>query len=625
MDNQKDIEFILGVIGGEPSESIAATMNALAAAEDLPELGAVSFSPFIPEDLDRAEEMFRALTDHADELRAAGNEHDQVVQSVIVLATKNAMTSGNPDMVRFALQLFLTHDSSGRTVRIPSLLRRMNLATPPDLAAGIEGAPSVGGSTTSTDEDKVNWFREDPLANEHHEHWHLVYRSRPQFSPLKERHGELFFYMHQQMLARYDAERMAAGIGRVVPFSNYTDDITVGYDAGDLIISGQQYKPRPANVAWQNMRDFSVADSIINRNIISQDIGSGTLTNAQGQAVPLSGREGSDIIGDAVEPTIKNINAQRYGWHHGMGHVFTAQINSQGPQDFGVMYHTSTAIRDPFFWRWHKNVDTFNEDYQNSQPSHDFSDAPEGISFDGSTPLAQDSITILNETSETDRLFTELREGVFRFTNGSAYNYNHIWHEPFSYQFSLKNSSVTTSKVTLRLFICPRTDGLPLEADPQLNDRSLWIEMDKFVIELNAQSQESFSRADVDSSVIRRPAINPADVTDISPTAGAPDDFLCECGWPYHMLLPGGKDSGMNFALFVIATDWEEDQVDEPGTCGSMSFCGAVDRYPDKRPMGYPFDRPLEGSLVEIATQNPNMALREITIQKRRSTEVIQP
>jgi len=462
MNNQKDIEFILGVIGSEPSEDTAATMNALAAAGDLPEPGDVSFSPFIPEDLDRAEEMFRALSSHADGLRESGQDHDKVVQSVIALATEKAMTSGDPDMVRFALQLFLTHDSSGRTVRIPSLLRRMNLATPPDLAAGIDGAPSVGGSTTSTDEDKVNWFREDPLANEHHEHWHLVYRSRPKFSPLKERHGELFFYMHQQMLARYDAERMAAGIGRVVPFNTYTDPITVGYDAGDLIISGQQYKARPANVAWQGMPNLSVGDAISNRNVLNQDIGSGVFINSQGQTIALSGHQGSDIIGDAVEPTINNVNAQRYGWHHGMGHVFTALIDSQGPRDFGVMYHTSTAIRDPLFWRWHKNVDTFNENYQDSQPSHDFSDAPSGVAFDGSNPMAQDSIKLLNETSQTDQLFTELREGVFRFTNGSAFNYNHIWHEPFSYQFSLENSSNAASKVTLRVFMCPRIGVRPL-------------------------------------------------------------------------------------------------------------------------------------------------------------------
>ena len=37
----------------------------------------------------------------------------------------------------------------------------------------------------------------------------------------KDRQGELFYYMHHQMLARYDAERMAVGLSRVEPYINW--------------------------------------------------------------------------------------------------------------------------------------------------------------------------------------------------------------------------------------------------------------------------------------------------------------------------------------------------------------------------------------------------------------------
>ena len=37
----------------------------------------------------------------------------------------------------------------------------------------------------------------------------------------KDRQGELFYYMHQQMLARYDTERLAVGLMRVEPYSNW--------------------------------------------------------------------------------------------------------------------------------------------------------------------------------------------------------------------------------------------------------------------------------------------------------------------------------------------------------------------------------------------------------------------
>ena len=53
------------------------------------------------------------------------------------------------------------------------------------------------------EEHKVAYFREDLGINLHHWHWHLVY---PFDAPMeivnKDRRGELFFYMHQQVIAR---------------------------------------------------------------------------------------------------------------------------------------------------------------------------------------------------------------------------------------------------------------------------------------------------------------------------------------------------------------------------------------------------------------------------------------
>lgn len=62
-------------------------------------------------------------------------------------------------------------------------------------------------------EHRVAYFREDLGINLHHWHWHLVYPgSNPSEKNCKElqihnvvskdRRGELFYYMHQQILAR---------------------------------------------------------------------------------------------------------------------------------------------------------------------------------------------------------------------------------------------------------------------------------------------------------------------------------------------------------------------------------------------------------------------------------------
>ena len=44
--------------------------------------------------------------------------------------------------------------------------------------------------------------------NSHHSHWHTVAWRAP---------GDLFAFMHQQMLNRYSAERLSAGLGLAAP------------------------------------------------------------------------------------------------------------------------------------------------------------------------------------------------------------------------------------------------------------------------------------------------------------------------------------------------------------------------------------------------------------------------
>lgn len=52
-------------------------------------------------------------------------------------------------------------------------------------------------------EHRVAYFREDLGINLHHWHWHLVYPFDADVNIVnKDRRGELFYYMHQQIIAR---------------------------------------------------------------------------------------------------------------------------------------------------------------------------------------------------------------------------------------------------------------------------------------------------------------------------------------------------------------------------------------------------------------------------------------
>jgi len=67
-------------------------------------------------------------------------------------------------------------------------------------------------------ESRIDWWREDPYLNESHQHSHSIFVPNgiadanfpnKNFSYTKDRQGEIFIWSHKQMLARYDAERVA--------------------------------------------------------------------------------------------------------------------------------------------------------------------------------------------------------------------------------------------------------------------------------------------------------------------------------------------------------------------------------------------------------------------------------
>lgn len=119
------------------------------------------------------------------------------------------------------------------------------------------------------------------------------------------------------------------------------------------------------------------------------------------------------------------------------------------------------------------------------------------------------------------------------------------------------------------------------------------------------------------------------------------------CGWPQHMLLPKGSADGYPFRIFVMISDYNIDKVIKSlisleiryffekkpfhfyskveqsppnGVCNdNYVLCGLRNRkYPDKRSMGYPFDRPASQDVMlfeDFTTGQDNMISKKITIR----------
>jgi len=574
----------------------------------------------------------------AERFMSIANEQPGLAGLEAVLdAAEEAATDRSAELVKHALMVFITHHPQGRALPIPPLDQRAPERVVPSHPADDEGLLGALG-----EEAKLDYYREDTAVNDHHERWHIVYPGSGHPDPanpaqriMKDRQGELFWYMHQQMLARYDTERLALGLPAVQPFESYRDPIAEGYDANVALFSD-----RPANQRLTDLPQYNymIADHETVRTRLMRAVQQGFFERSDGSKVPIT----APLLGSTIEATDGSVDSAVYGQLHNMGHVLIAAVPD--PETMGMMSLTSTAVRDPVFFRWHRHVDDVFVEWQESLGAQDIlAEAPPvrlRRALDGSRAAhASPDILLCSErtlpkladrefkgqefgeatfggaawnapltsiTTLTNELQTSLRSQTLRMPNGSTETKPYLDHEEFCYFIRMENTGAGKRKVTVRIF---------LAAEEVADNRRMWIEMDKFTHELAGRQRSVVYRPARLSAVVRKPARRPTDPKPRRP-GPAQDAEYCDCGWPYHLLLPRGTPAGMACRLCVVLTSFESDLVGADKKCGSMSFCGAKDaKYPDRRPMGYPFDRPFAGSMEAMIANADHIATRALTIR----------
>jgi tyrosinase len=143
----------------------------------------------------------------------------------------------NPYLFQYAFSVVIAHRADTKDLNIPSFLETMpdqfiDPKVVPELAVRAANfdpnlnepfkVPRQFTASGREEEQVMAYFREDIGVNLHHWHWHLVYpTSSTQISIVnKDRRGELFYYMHAQLISRYNVERMCNGLPCVIPLNN---------------------------------------------------------------------------------------------------------------------------------------------------------------------------------------------------------------------------------------------------------------------------------------------------------------------------------------------------------------------------------------------------------------------
>lgn len=526
--------------------------------------------------------------------------------------------------------------------------------------------------TNQDPEHKVAYFREDIGLNLHHRHWHEVYPfAAPEIIVKKDRRGELFYYMHQQIVARYNFERLCNDLPRAKPYSDFREPIEEAYFPKlDALSKASQFSSRPANTKLRDLHreNFYIKLSSLERwrdriydsidrghaYVIDKETGKETVKKIDDET-------GINELANSIEAVEKlSWNYQYYGDMHNKGHIFFSYVHdpdNRFREEGSVMSHSETALRDPIFYRWHVFIDEIFQHYKRRLPPYSLEQRQfKGINIKNvkiepqQPPLPKADETQKHSSSHANNVIktfmqkdaVDVTQGILNKnpdeTKDEVYAvFTHLQHQDFEYVIVVTNDLPNTVTGTVRIFMAPISDETRL--DMAFNGhRRLFIELDKFTHQLDP-GQNTIKRKSTESSVTIPFEKSFMTITDVKKLAD--DEALnkslntalngyCGCGWPHHLLIGKGTPEGFPCHLFVMITDYENDKVEESPLnqkcCdkSSLSYCGVRNKkYPDRKPMGFPFDRDIadgKATIYDFITEKQESS-KEKNIRRHRNNE----
>jgi len=454
-------------------------------------------------------------------------------------------------------------------------------------------------------EGRLWYFNEDPLINANHFHWHQVLSSEVEYgsrlhSSHLDRRGEMFYFMHRQLLCRMNNERLSVGLNLTKSFGpdRWGQPVYPGYDPKLGRGSVERFAPRPAGATmypfWQREMEADLAS-------VKAAIDQGVLI-VGGRQIRLQYRNGIDMgisaLGDVVESYIPN----RYGDLHNFGHTVIAKLHKGSGE--GVMNSPNVAMRDPLFGQWHKFVDDVFQEYKNKLGHYQDSDldfpgvSVTSLTLQSVTPQAPNSLTTFLDHRATVQLnsLDLTRAG----SSSVMIRYSRLDHVAFTYSITVA-SSLPLTRGMIRIFLIPADVAI----SPEVDITQLAIEMDRFQVSLT-QGLNTISRSSSESSFVAKSRDSLYELQRRLMQGTITEDQFnwAGCGWPKEMTLPRGSEYGKPFRVFLVLSpllqsdaahtspDWRGLEQQSWSWCGVRKDKGGM---PDSRPMGFPLDRPPPG------------------------------
>ncbi|XP_066998959.2 hexamerin [Anabrus simplex] len=475
---------------------------------------------------------------------------------------------------------------------------------------------------TLNPEQQLSYFTEDVGLNTYHTYFHLMYpfwMTAKNYGLDLKRYGELFYYTQQQLLARYNLERLSVGLPEVDVLL-FNKPIKTGYTPVLRYQNGMEVPSRPDNIMIQD-EDFVKVQNIEDIEMrLRQAIDLGYVYAMDGSKVSIYEFKGIDILGNLIESMGQSVNYNYYGNLYHMLRTLVARVvdpmhkHSVAP---GTLENFMTAIRDPIYFNMCKRIDITFQKYKEMLGRY----TQDELAFPG----------VKIESVDIDKLMTYFDNFDIDLMN--AINVNNIeeaqklkivarqqrlTYKPFTYKVVVNSDKETN--VMVRVFLGPKYDitGQEMDIDTM---RKYMVELDRFPYKIVSGKNE-IVRNSHDSTVIVKDHTTYMDLmtkveNGLQGKKVHVDEIMNNCGFPERLLLPRGNKNGLPLTFFVMVTPYDGPMTQLPMAYVSCGV-GYNNKYPDMKPMGYPFDRVIRD--YDFVT--PNMFWKDVLVFHKKTGDI---
>jgi len=475
------------------------------------------------------------------------------------------------------------------------------------------------------EENLLAYYMEDVGLNSFYYYYNLDYpywtKGDPKM-PLKDDHrGMFYFFIHNQLLARYYMERLSHDLGEIPTF-NYFDTMASGYHTNLRYYNGVFFPNRDNDFNFyyeENYDDINKAVAFEHR--FYEAIDTNRLHKFDHTYVDLMKTNdyeheimAVDMLGNLMQGNEDSVYQKYYGQYdillrdiinHGIPY---GKDESMVP---GSLMHYETSMRDPAFYEMYKRILKFYWQYvEHMGPYTDTELGFDGVKIDG---VEMDKLVTYYDKFDSDitnvvdvETFEESKSTPFQkfgrvahhdgndfVIKARQYRLNHL---PFN--FKLNINSDKAQKAIIKVFIGPKYDayGHMIHLDDNYEN---FVELDNFLVDL-VSGKNVITRSTDDYSWFVKDRTTYFELYQKLMLAFNSDDHKftldmseAHCGFPQRLLLPRGKKGGMPFQFFFMVAPYMEPTKPQFSGYDYTLSCGIGSgaRYVDSLPFGFPFNR----------------------------------